>query len=51
MTEMCVLNINENRVPSKFTIQVVEERMKVIEKKNVVYGIFYKNIFFSKYLP
>jgi hypothetical protein len=44
VTEMSVLYANENGLFTKFTIQLMEERMKAIEQKNDGYGTFCKNI-------
>jgi hypothetical protein len=43
VTEMSVFYANENGLFTKFTIQLMEERMKVIEQKNDRYGNFCKN--------
>jgi hypothetical protein len=42
--EMFVFYANENGLFTKFTLQLMEERMKAIEQKNDGYGSFYKNI-------
>jgi hypothetical protein len=44
VTEMFVFYTNENGLFTKFTIQLMEERMKAIEQKNDGYGTFCKNI-------
>jgi hypothetical protein len=44
LTEMSVFNANENGLFTKFTIQMMEEKMKAIEQKNDVYRTFCKNI-------
>jgi hypothetical protein len=44
VTEMSVFNANDNGLFTKFTIQLMEERMKAIEQKNDGYGTFCKNI-------
>jgi hypothetical protein len=47
--EMSVFNANENGLFNKFTIQLMEERMKAIEQKNDGYGTFCKNILNAAY--
>jgi hypothetical protein len=42
--EISVFYANDNGLFTKFTIQLMEERMKEIEQKNDGYGIFCKNI-------
>jgi hypothetical protein len=49
VTEMSVFYINENGLFTKFTIQLMEERMKAIEQKNDGYGTFCKNILNAAY--
>jgi hypothetical protein len=49
VTEMSVFYGNENGLFTKFTIQLMEERMKAIEQKNEGYGTFYKNILNAVY--
>jgi predicted methyltransferase len=44
LIEMFVFYANENGLFTKFTIQLMEERMKVIEQKKDGYRIFWKNI-------
>jgi hypothetical protein len=44
VTEMSVFYANDNGLFTKFTIQLMEERMKAIERKNDGYGTFCKNI-------
>jgi hypothetical protein len=48
--EMSVFYANENGLLfAKFSIQLMEERMKAIEQKNDEYGTFCKNIFNKAY--
>jgi hypothetical protein len=49
VTEMSVFYANENGLFTKFTIQLMEERMKAIEQKNDGYGTFCKNILNAAY--
>jgi hypothetical protein len=49
VTEMSVLYANDNGLFTKFTIQLMEERMKAIEEKNDRYGTFCKNILNAAY--
>jgi hypothetical protein len=49
VTEISVFYANYNGLFTKFTIQLMEERMKVIEQKNNGYGIFCKNILNAVY--
>jgi hypothetical protein len=49
VTEMSVFYANENGLFTKFTIQLMEERMKIIEQKNDGYGTFCKNILNTTY--
>jgi hypothetical protein len=44
VTEISVFYANDNGLFTKFTIQLMEERMKAIEEKNDGYGTFCKNI-------
>jgi hypothetical protein len=44
VTEMSAFYANYNGLFTKFTIQLMEERIKAIEQKNDRYGIFYNNI-------
>jgi hypothetical protein len=47
--EMSVFYTNDNGLFTKFTIQLMEERMKAIEQKNDGYGTFCKNILNTEY--
>jgi hypothetical protein len=49
VTEMSVFYDNENGLFTKFTLQLMEERMKAIEQKNDRYGTFCKNILNAAY--
>jgi hypothetical protein len=49
VTEMSLFYANENGLFIKFTIQLVEERMKAIEQKNDGSGTFCKNILNAVY--
>jgi hypothetical protein len=49
LTEMSVFYANENGLFIKFTLQLMEERMKAIEQKNDGYGTFCKNILNAAY--
>jgi hypothetical protein len=49
VTEMSVFYANENGLFFKFTIQLMEERMKGIEQKNDGYGTCCKNILNAAY--
>jgi hypothetical protein len=49
VTEISVFHANENGLFTKFTIQLMEERMKAIEQKNDGYGAFCKNILNAAY--
>jgi hypothetical protein len=44
-----VFYANDNELFTKFTIQLIEERMKAIEQKNDEYGTFCKNILNTVY--
>jgi hypothetical protein len=46
---MSVFYANENGLFTKFTIQLIKERMKPIEQKNNGYGTFCKNILNAAY--
>jgi hypothetical protein len=49
LTEMLVFYGNDNGLFTKFTIQLMEERIKAIEQKNDGYGTFCKNILNAAY--
>jgi hypothetical protein len=49
VTEISMFYTNDNGVFTKFTIQLMEERMKSIEQKNDGYGMFCKNILNASY--
>jgi hypothetical protein len=49
VTEMSVFYTYDNKLFTKFTIQLMEERMKEIERKNDGYGTFCKNILNAAY--
>jgi hypothetical protein len=49
LTELSVFHTNKNGLFTKFTIQLIKERMKAIEQKNDGYGSFCKNILNAVY--
>jgi hypothetical protein len=49
VTEMSLFYGNDNGFFTKFTIQLMEDRMKAIEQKNDGYGTFCKNILNAAY--